>query len=296
MEDVEAWLSNRDSSQSHVVFDTEAFDLKSRNVVIVGDVHGCFDELQELHSQFIEPNDLVILAGDLVNKGPKSVEVIEYARKNEFFAILGNHEIASLRHHFKRINPKVETEIWTERGYEWNKCIQQDNVDFLLSLPFTISIPYHNAIVVHAGLIPNLPLEKQSIAAMVGMRNLVKMDSGYEAKSKPAEGGVAWAKVWEGPKHVYFGHDAYRKIQKEKYATGLDSGCVYGNHLSAVILEPGGSSRIVQVQALKRYAGTSTRSKLCGNISSTLSIAFVVGLASAVLWMVNSTGSKSSER
>ena len=52
--------------------------------------------------QYRQPDDLVILAGDLVNKGPKSVEVIRLAREQSFLAVLGNHEVASLGGHAKR--------------------------------------------------------------------------------------------------------------------------------------------------------------------------------------------------
>jgi predicted phosphodiesterase len=55
-------------------------------VIIIGDVHGCMDELTDLLEEvgYTEENDTVILVGDLVDKGPYSLEVCPTARAANF--------------------------------------------------------------------------------------------------------------------------------------------------------------------------------------------------------------------
>lgn len=82
------------SAPRHIVLPVEA---QSRRTLIVGDIHGCADEFRALLADHHRPGDTLILAGDLVNKGPKSEEVIPLARQLGAFAVVGNHELAVLR-------------------------------------------------------------------------------------------------------------------------------------------------------------------------------------------------------
>ncbi len=81
-------------------------------VYAVGDIQGCFDELIKLLDliQFDPEVDQVWLAGDLVNRGPKSAEVLRFAmaHPNSIKVVLGNHDLHLLanaagitKHHHK---------------------------------------------------------------------------------------------------------------------------------------------------------------------------------------------------
>jgi len=119
--------------------------------------------------------------------------------------------------------------------YMWVKDFQQEDIEFLFNQPYTISVPSHSVIVVHAGLVPGVSLDCQQPINMVTMRGVVRgSDGSYTGTKSKAVG--PWAASWPGPQHVYFGHNASRGLQQHPFATGLDTGCVYGRELTAAMI------------------------------------------------------------
>ena len=221
---------DQDKAQRHVVLEKHQHHAQ---VLIIGDIHGCRDELKELLLAFAyDPASMtVILVGDLVNKGPLSVETVKFVREQKFHCVLGNHDVSALQRVFAS---KRGEEIPSK--YSYVRRLSEEDIEWYRALPFTITLPEFNAIVTHAGLIPGVPLHQQSVFSMTKMRNILRHEHGELESLERDTDGENWATYWRTPPHVYYGHDAKRGLQKHEFATGLDTGCYKGRELTGVLL------------------------------------------------------------
>ena len=67
--------------------------------LLVGDIHGCYEELQELLvAARIQASDRIISVGDLADRGPESPQVLEFfLERPNSQVIMGNHEWKHVR-------------------------------------------------------------------------------------------------------------------------------------------------------------------------------------------------------
>jgi len=222
-----------------------------RRTIFVGDVHGCLDELLAL-LRLVEveatpgasARDDVILLGDVTAKGPDSQGVLALIRERGFRAVLGNHDAKVLSVGRHESSAARDPDI----GEHARVAATLKDADWALldSLPLTLPVPEVNAIAVHGGLVPGVPLDQQPRKFLLNLRSITPQGE----PSKRVSDGVPWASLWPGPEHVVFGHDAVRGLQRHPFATGLDTGCVYGGALSALILP---ANRIVSTPARRPY-------------------------------------------
>ena len=206
---------------------------------MVGDIHGCYDELVSLLDKVdLKPADRVVAVGDLIVKGPKNREVLDLFREDSRFAsVIGNHDLALVRHWRDRSTELKSSQRKTadELSENW-----QTYFEYLQSLPYLINLGA--CVVVHAGLRPGVPLDQQSPEDLTELRTL--------GEDRTRRVGTPWYEVYDGREIALFGHWPNREPRKAKRAIGLDTGCVYGFSLTAFVIE---TAEFVSVPAQKVY-------------------------------------------
>jgi len=205
---------------------------------IIGDVHGCCDELEVLldhliNKENLSSDDYIIFVGDYIDRGKNSKKVIDHLielKKHPVNSIFlkGNHEDMLMSFlgfdgnlgNFFLQNGGVKT--LEDYGFTNNFQVAdillnfpKDHLDFLKSLSNYISAP--KFYIVHAGFNPESSLALQTEYDLFWIREefiLNKHDFG---------------------KVVFFGHTPHKEVFYDlPYKVCVDTGLVYGHKLSCI--------------------------------------------------------------
>ena len=217
-----------------------------KRTLFIGDVHGCYDELMELVNHIgLTPDDHLYFVGDLINKWPKSLEVVEWIRSRpNTFSVIGNHEYFPL---VTLDECEIFLSEWSDMS-EWRKNWIRTQYDrsadirdqltsswhreWLLALPHIIE--RDEFILVHGGLHP-----ESGIKTPKEISTLIRL-----IDERP------WYDSYIGTKPVIYGHWAAEGLRIRSNTIGIDTGCCFGGALTAYCLESG---EIWQVRANRVY-------------------------------------------
>ncbi|MGB0680441.1 MAG: metallophosphoesterase family protein [Polyangiales bacterium] len=214
--------------------------------IVVGDVHGCLDELLRLLDvlAFDAAADNLVFVGDLVAKGPDSQGVVALARALGALAVCGNHEDWLLRWQ-RAIVAGTPPPVLGPDHRAVADSLQAHDWAWLSALPLSLALE-PELVVVHGGLRPGVAIAAQRPVDLLRGRSLTAAGE----VSPNLHAGSPWAAHWMGPEFVFFGHDARRGLQQHPFAWGLDTGCVYGGQLSAAVWP---ERRLFAVPARRTY-------------------------------------------
>lgn len=248
--------------------------------IAIGDVHGCLYELQELLrfvGYRVSKKDRLVFVGDYIDRGPQPLETVRFIRGlqkthgNEAVVCLkGNHEhkmiswLTRLGHELVGGRPNEMRRPNPERLLQWLSFSADDRA-WLRDLPIVVDLR-NGWLAVHAGL-EDKPLLSQDPIRMMHVR-WVDAVNGEQFNGKADEddpygqppGTQHWAERWAGSSmaahDVVYGHQVRDlkdpTIHAGRYGCyGIDTGCVFGGRLTALVLE---TREVFQIQTLKEYA------------------------------------------
>ena len=229
---------------------------RGKRVTIIGDIHGCYDELDQLLDaiDWSPSTSILILTGDLIDRGPKIKETLMFAMNTpSVYSVMSNHEQKLLRYLKGR---QVLTISLT-------KTIQQCGETFLKDPPFLKwleSLPWivrysDDSYVVHAGIRPDRPVNRQRKDHCIYIRT-------WNPKThKISNEGVdpwwyeypyVYSSQRRGIAHsinIFFGHQRHDRAWVSDWACALDGGVVFGGTLRAYTENKG----VLEINAKSAY-------------------------------------------
>jgi hypothetical protein len=200
----------------------------SMQTLVIGDIHGCYFELQSLLDKAgLGQGDVIVSVGDCVDRGPETPAVLSFFRDTpQAQLIMGNHErkhVRGSRHEVKLARSQQISQIQFGDTYA-------DAVGFMASLPLYLELP--DALIVHGYFEPGVPCEEQNPSVLCGtMGGERYLQTRY---ARP------WYELYDGNKPLLVRHKNYTETSEpfiyQDRVFGLDTSCVTGKALTGLLL------------------------------------------------------------
>jgi serine/threonine protein phosphatase 1 len=202
-----------------------------KRIFAIGDIHGCFDKLRDLVEMIpIDwANDRLVFIGDYIDRGDNTIEVVDYlvdlqARKPDIVFLKGNHEDMLLSYlagqdrmtYLYNGGQHTLDSYLGRAGAPGKFPIPEHHLGFFKAL--RLYYQTEDYIFVHAGLRAGIPLGQQNPQDLLWIRE--------KFIDNPNSFG----------KRGVFGHTPFDKPRVEPNKIGIDTGAVYGNLLTCLML------------------------------------------------------------
>jgi protein phosphatase len=230
---------------------------------IIGDVHGCFDEMRELIGKLgytIGDDGLAThpqkrrlgFVGDLVDRGPENAKVLRFVmdqvRNDLAFCVPGNHDMKLLKYLKGKQVALTHGLAETVAELEAEPAAFREEVrDFLDSLVSHFLLDEGRLVVAHAGL-------KEAMQGR-GSGKVRDFCLYGETTGETDEFGLPerldWASDYRGKALVVYGHTPFTEPRWLNNTVNIDTGCAFGGQLTALRYP---ERETVSVQARKQYA------------------------------------------
>ncbi len=233
-----------------------------KRIIVIGDPHGCLDELKLLLEKvkWNPSTDNLVILGDLVDRGPDSPGVVKFCRENNIVCCLGNHEEKYIRFidHAEKESKVPKYKNPMKMGQHKKDIIDKlstEDIEYIRKMPDMVKL-MDNWYAVHAGVDPTKDITRQGGKDLSYIRYVLDDGTPIEGAS-PKESKIHWSDRWTGQQNIVYGHYLHslstpRLVRNSNGAKiwGIDTGCCFGGHLTALILP---DEEIVQVKAKQEY-------------------------------------------
>ncbi|HTX90390.1 MAG TPA: metallophosphoesterase [Anaerolineales bacterium] len=196
--------------------------------LVIGDIHGCYDELQALLDKAgLGSDDDILAVGDIVDRGPETPQVLDFFRnKPNVRSLMGNHERKHVRAGRGEIQLSVSQRIsQVQLGEAYPEAVK-----WMGGLLIFLNLP--DAIIIHGYIEPGLPLQEQNPSVLCGTMGGERILRDHYDRP--------WYELYTGDRPVIVGHKNYTDsdqpfIYRDK-VFGLDTSCVMGKSLTGLLL------------------------------------------------------------
>lgn len=217
---------------------------------VIGDIHGCYDELRSLieklgykkmHGQYKHKDQRrLAFVGDLTDRGPASLKVIELVYQLVIVDkvatyVPGNH-CNKLYRYFLGNNVEIkhglETTVaeYLKRDQEEQKIIRNKFMTLYEEAPLYYYDQPLNVVISHAGILDSMIGENNSHVKAFVLYGPKSKE--YHPDGRPVR--VDWTPYHKGHTLVIYGHTPVLKPYKSNNTINIDLGCVFGNKLMAI--------------------------------------------------------------
>ena len=211
-------------------------------IAVIGDIHGCYNTLKELYSQLKTkyPDIEVYSIGDLVDRGNFSCETIHFCISNNIKVCLGNHDFMFLQYFREPYSLMARSWVFnghipTLNSYKNNPELLEPHLDYVEKLKLFYNTK--DAFVCHAG-ISRVYKKFFSQYKLDGTHDL--FIEKLLAPDLEKDHSIIWVRdnLINIGKLQIVGHTRRFETLYEKNINVyyIDTGCAYGNKLTAVIV------------------------------------------------------------
>ncbi|WP_064606011.1 symmetrical bis(5'-nucleosyl)-tetraphosphatase [Photobacterium sp. J15] len=180
---------------------------------LVGDIQGCLDDLRFLldEAEFDPHNDELWLSGDLVARGPKSLETLRFVKSlgNKATTVLGNHDLHLLAVSQGLAKVKIRDKIQPIL----DAPDSDELLDWLRHQPLLAEHPDHPFIMAHAGIPPQWDLPTARKQARTVETCLRSNDFVWLLKNMYGNGPEYWSEELEGIEQYRFTINALTRMR-----------------------------------------------------------------------------------